>query len=91
MKNDKTNRCGVLPKVLPMIQVEALSYYVDLRLRQFREMHLLECVEFDSEKGRAICDRANILSCGDCGMSVIVPGISRHEDLRCFRCMSPLR
>jgi hypothetical protein len=81
----------IWPKVLPMVQLGAKTYFVDLRLRQFREVnnpHLY--VDFGSDAGRQMCGMANIVSCPDCGISIIVPGVWRGQDLSCIRCLTVL-
>ena len=82
----------IWPKVLPMIQLGTKSYFVDLRLRQFREASdPYVYVEFGSDTGRRMCNRANIVSCPDCGLSIIIPGVWRGQDLSCIRCLAVLR
>jgi uncharacterized Zn-finger protein len=79
------------PKVLPMVQLAAKTYCVDLRLRQFREVGDPRVyVDFESDTGRVMCGRANIVSCPDCGVSIIVPSVWRGQDLSCIRCLTVL-
>lgn len=91
MVQDNRNIQEVGPKVLPMIQLGAEIYFVDLRLKQFRQVNNPHvCVEFGSDAGRLMCGRANIVSCPDCGVSMIIPRVWRGQDLSCIRCLTVL-
>ena len=79
------------PKVLPMVYLGTKTWFVDLRLRQFRDVSdPYDYVDFASDRGRQMCDQANIISCPDCGARFIVPGVWRHTDLTCVLCMASL-
>jgi hypothetical protein len=89
---EKTKRISEhWPKVLPRIQAGADSYFVDLRLRQFRRAEgPLEFIDFGSETGRTLCDQANIVCCPACGASIIVSGACRRQELACTLCLGPI-
>ncbi len=77
------------PWVLPIIQDGETQYFADLRLRQFRNVkNPHEVVEFDSGKGRPMCERAGIVVCKECKMAAIIaPAVDRTE-LRCMNCLA---
>jgi hypothetical protein len=62
---------------------------VDLRLRQLRNVEdPHEHVDFDSEKGRRMCEQAGIVVCRECRMAAIIsPAVDRKE-LRCMNCLA---
>ena len=80
-----------MPKMLPTVQQDEGMYVIDLRVNEFRlQTAPWDPVSFDSDRGRDLCDQLNILTCPACGISVIVPAISRQDGLRCMGCMSLL-
>ena len=92
MNQENGTRLECWPKVLPMIHMGVKTYFVDLRLRQFRSVSDPgDYVEFESDDGRRMCEHANIISCPDCKVSIIVPGIWRRECLSCIRCLTDLQ
>ena len=73
-------------RVLPVARLNDAAYFIDLRLRQFREtMNPGSYVDFDSVEGRQMCRQAGVATCLRCGMSVIAPA-NVDDDLRCMRC-----
>jgi len=75
------------PWALPVVYYRIRRYFVDLRLRQFREIENPgNCVEFESEQGQQMCRQSGIMTCPECGMSVIVPAAVEGEELRCMKC-----
>ena len=45
------------PRQLPMVFLHGVYYYVDEKLRQFREINNLQSViDFDSARGQLLCD-----------------------------------
>jgi hypothetical protein len=84
-------RTGRMPKMLPTMHLDDGMHFIDLRLREFR-LHTApwDPVPFDSDRGRDLCDQLNIMTCPACGISVIVPGVSRQDGLRCMSCPSLL-
>ena len=92
MIKENESKQEIWPKVLPMIRLGPKTYFVDLRLRQFREVsNPYDYVDFESGEGKQMCDQANIVSCSDCRVSIIVTGMWRREDLSCIRCLSVLQ
>ena len=66
-------RADTGPRVLPIVRLADTAYFVDLRLRQFREtMNPHNYVDFDSARGKAMCRRAGVVTCLHCGASAIV-------------------
>ena len=81
----ENNSCG--SRVLPVARLNGSAYFIDLRLRQFREtMNPGSYVDFDSVKGREMCEQAGVVTCLGCGLSVIVSFAFDGEGLRCMRC-----
>lgn len=77
------------PRVLPIIQYGPTQYFVDLRLRQFRDVNRPhEFIDFDSEQGRQIRRQSGIVVCPACGMSAMLSTVSTWDDLRCIRCFT---
>jgi hypothetical protein len=75
--------------MLPVVYFRTRRYFVDLRLRQFREMeNPHHSVEFDSNEGRQICRQSGVITCRACRMSVIVPTAGQDEELRCMNCFA---
>jgi hypothetical protein len=80
------------PKVLPFVRMGEQTFFVDLRLRQFRTVGPpLTCIDFSSEEGKRMCKTANIVSCPTCETHIIIPGALRTEHLHCVNCSSSLR
>ena len=77
------------PGVLPIIQHGATQYFVDLRLRQFRNVkNPHDYVDFNSDKGRRMCEQAGVVVCKECKMAgIISPAVDRTE-LRCMNCLA---
>jgi len=77
------------PWILPVIYYRMKRYFVDLKLRQFREIEDPQnWPDFDSEQGRRMCRQSGVITCPACGLSVIIPTARRDEDLRCMVCFS---
>ncbi len=77
------------PGVLPIVQHGPTQYFADLRLRQFRNVkdpH--DYVDFDSEKGRPMCERAGIVVCKECQMAAIISSAADRTVLRCMNCLA---
>ena len=56
------------PHSLPVARLNGTAYFVDLRLRQFREtMNPGNYVDFDSVEGRKMCEQAGVVTCLGCG------------------------
>jgi len=89
-KNERTQE--LRPKVLPLIRVGEQTFFVDLRLRQFRtDGAPLAFIDFSCEEGKRMCRIASIASCPRCRMSVIVPGGKGDEEFHCPDCFGVLR
>ena len=81
--NDGTRRRAVLP----VVRLEGTAYFIDLSQRQFREtMNQGDYVDFDSVKGKRLCEEAGVVTCLRCGASVIVAASLLELQLRCVRC-----
>ena len=77
---------GMKP-ALPTIVLGGKGYFIDLEKRLFREtMDPGRYVDFDSVKGKWLCEQAGVVTCLRCGASVIVAATLRKEQPRCVRC-----
>ena len=81
-------------KAEPLIQVEGRTYSVDLQNQVFanpwKPDEMVGIVTFSSKEGRRLCKLVHIVECSKCGISIIVPGVLKGEELRCVRCFSTL-
>jgi len=76
------------PWVLPQIQVGPTRYFMDLRLRQFRDVETPHnYIDFASEEGQLMCQQAGITACPECGMAAIISPSSFEQELWCMRCL----
>ena len=77
------------PWALPIVRVEPTQYFVDLRLRQFRDVsNPHNYVDFDSEQGRRMCERTGIVVCQECRTTAIVSTALDRKELRCMNCLA---
>ena len=75
------------PRRLPILEYEGLSYFVDARLRQFREMdNPHRFIDFDSTEGAEMRDRAVMIPCPFCGINSIVCRDTLRGVITCRRC-----
>ena len=76
------------PWVLPVVQFGPMQCFVDLRLRQFRNVQKPhEYWDFESEKGKQMCERCGVVMCQECRMvALISPALDRKEP-RCMNCL----
>ncbi len=88
---EKTEQKEVLAGswTLPIVRVEAAVYFVDLRLKQFRDTsNPHNYIDFDSEHGQHMCMQNGIVTCFHCGTSAIISTALDMEKLRCVQCFS---
>ena len=72
---------------LPTISLGRKGYFIDLQSRLFREtMDPGRYVDFDSVRGKELCEQAGVVTCLRCGASVIVSAALRAGRLWCVRC-----
>ena len=77
------------PRALPIVGYKGTIYFVDLRLREFRDIkNFVNSVRFGSEKGQQICKQTGVVSCSSCGMSAIISQAFESEALRCMQCFN---
>ena len=63
------------------------EYFADLRLAEFRSVKdFSKRIVFDSPEGQQACELAGIVSCTECGVSMIVSSGVRLDGIRCPRC-----
>ena len=72
---------------LPTVLLGGKGYFIDLEARLFREtVNPGRYVDFDSVKGKRLCQEAGVVTCLRCGASVIVAAAGRRQGLHCVRC-----
>jgi len=77
------------PWVLPMVQHGPTQYFTDLRLRQFRNVqNPHDCVDFNSEKGKQMCECCGIVMCRECRLAAIISATLDRKELRCMNCLA---
>ncbi len=75
--------------VLPVVQHGTTKYFVDLRLRQFRNVRKPhEYWGFESETGQKMCEQTGIVVCRECRMAAIISPALDREELRCMNCLA---
>ena len=73
--------------VLPTVRLNSKAYVIDLALRQFRDtFNPQKHIDFDSVWGQQLCQQASVISCLQCGMSVITAADLQDDELRCMKC-----
>ena len=89
MRTNTCNKTG--PRILPIAQLGKIQYFVDLRLRQFRDVNNPHnYVDFNSEQGRQMCEHTGVVECKACRMSVMMSMAMFTDELRCMNCMTLL-
>ena len=83
----KTQVVVLEPWLHPMIEQNGTRYVIDLGLRQFRDTFSPQNhIDFDSVHGQQLCQQASVISCLQCGMSVIVAASLEGDEFRCMKC-----
>jgi len=80
------------PRCLPVVLYQGRQYFVDLRLREFRQMSRpIEFVPFDSSHGMEMCREFAVAKCPMCRAYVI--GDRRHpsKEVSCWSCGAPFQ
>ena len=86
MKNSETEY-KLAPHQLPIISLDGTEYYVDARLRQFREVtNPHNFVDFETETGRRMVSECAIFECYYCNQITVFPSGTTDEDIVCRRC-----
>ena len=74
------------PRFLPSVHLRGVDYFVDERLRQFRQVtNPHNYIEFDTEKGRQMLGEFFLLNCSVCGQELGVP-FTPTDWIVCIRC-----
>ena len=80
------------PRRLPTLRMGSKTYYIDLRLRQFRTAarphELIDFIEVESRRGRRLLDECVVLECQRCGRPAVVS--RKPDDAECLQCGWPL-
>jgi hypothetical protein len=88
-KMEKSQEVCIDSWSLPVVRHGSTSYFVDLCRGQFRDISDSgHCVDFDSDKGRLMCEQTHVIVCPDCGAGVIVSPSLDVQKLRCVQCFS---
>ena len=74
-------------RALPIVQYGAVKYYVDLRLKGFwNTADSQSFIDFDSERGRFMCEHLGVILCPECGTGAIISPAMDRRKLRCVQC-----
>jgi hypothetical protein len=79
---------------LPLISFGGKFFYtVDLKGKRFIPLiaETLSFIPFESEEGKVMCSRAGIITCKNCGTSILVSRVHEDQPLRCVRCFNLLK
>ena len=75
------------PRRLPAVHLHGVDYFVDRRLRQFREVtNPHNYVDFDSETGKEMCAESVLLECPICGQPAVVSKYTTEGQVECVLC-----
>ena len=89
MGNEKNRYKG--PNFLTVLKLPGISYFIDLRLGQFRDIeNPCNFYDFNSEDGRRRCQQANVITCKKCNTHMIVSVRMKTCGLNCVRCIAPI-
>ena len=74
-------------RALPIVQYGQARYYVDLKLKGFWDIADPQSfIDFDSQRGRFMCEHLGIILCPECGTGAIVSPVLDKRKLRCVQC-----
>jgi len=75
------------PKRLPMVRLQNVEYFVDFRLREFRDVsNPSNYIKFDTENGKRMCMECWRLECSQCGQIAVVPRDIKEHEIACIKC-----
>jgi ribosomal protein S27E len=76
-----------LPRMLPAVRMHGTEYFIDERVRQFREVTKpYNFIDFDTMRGLIMLNRLCRVACPGCGQSVGIRKSGPEERVRCLRC-----
>ena len=76
------------PRCLPVVHLQGTDYFVDERLRQFREVtNPHHYIDFDSETGKRMLGEFYVVKCPSCGLEVGIPRHTTEDIVICRRCV----
>jgi len=91
MEQTKQQEIFTGPWALPIVRYETTMYFADLRLQQFRDVsNPHNYVEFDSEKGKQMCEQGGVVVCRECRMCAIISTALQKNELRCMNCLAKI-
>ena len=78
---------GAGARRLPILHREAVDYFVDNRLQEFRDVSCacLTCIDFRSPAGRELLRVCVLVDCPNCGNIVVFPPGAGYGEATC-RC-----
>lgn len=89
--NDNGRGAWTGPTALPIVRYQDKQYFVDLRLREFRDVSQpWQIVRFDEPLGQTMCGMVGVQTCKLCLHSVIAPEAKTTDMLRCMYCYGRL-
>ena len=80
------------PKRLPVVQYQGKRYFVDLRLRELRQISRpIQSVPFASTDGVAMCREFAIAKCPMCRAYVMGDRLHASKLMSCWLCSAPFQ
>ena len=75
------------PRKLPILNCNGIDYFIDARLKQFREVsNPHHSVEFDSEQGCEMGEGITVAICPYCGETALLAQANGKDTVPCRRC-----
>ena len=86
---DKTLRYSG-PRWLPRVRLHGVEYFVDERLREFRDVtDFNNALRFETERGEMMLDEFFVTKCPICALEIGVPMAACEDRIVCIRCHEP--
>ncbi len=85
MKEKAIRYCG--PRWLPRVRLYGVEYFVDERLREFRDVtNPHDAIGFGSDRGRTMLREFFVVECRECGLEIGVSTDTCEHTVGCARC-----
>ncbi len=88
MKEKNLPYCG--PRWLPRVRLHGVEYFVDERLREFRDVtDFSNAVRFETERGEVMLSEFFVTECPVCALEIGVAREASGDRMECIRCHKP--
>ncbi len=85
MKEKTLPYCG--PRWLPRVRLHGVEYFVDERLREFRDVtDFSNAVRFETERGEMMLSEFFVTECPVCALEIGVRRNAYRDRIVCIRC-----